>query len=79
MPDTNQDEELKKLLIENLADTKILKEEIARIKSYMRWRTVISFIWIILIVLPTVLALFYIPDILKGYSTTAGLIQSLGL
>lgn len=78
MPDNN-DEDLRKLIIENLADTKILKEEIVKIKSYMRWRTIISIVWILLFILPLVASLFFIPDILKGFSTSSGMIQSLGL
>ncbi|MFA5020486.1 MAG: hypothetical protein WC517_00245 [Patescibacteria group bacterium] len=79
MTDANIDDDIKKLLVENLADTKILKEEICRIKSYMRWRTIVSLIWIALIVLPAILALFYVPDFIKGFATSASLIKSLGL
>jgi len=78
MPESN-DDELKKLMVENLADTKILKEEIARIKSFMRWRIIISMIWIVLLLLPLLAGLFFIPDVLKGFATSAGMIQSLGL
>jgi len=79
MPEENQNEELKRLLIENLADTKILKEEIIRIKSYMRWRTIVSVIWIALIVMPAILALFYIPEFINEFSAASTLIRSLGL
>jgi len=79
MADINIDDDIKKMLVENLADTKILKEEIARIKSYMRWRIIVSCIWIALVVLPAILALFYIPDFIKGFATSASLVKSLGL
>ena len=71
--------ELKSLLVENMADTKLIREEVVRIRAYMRWRTIISVIWILLIVLPLAASLFFIPDIIKGYSTSAGMIQGLGL
>jgi len=79
MPDINNDEDLKKLIIENLADTKILKEEIVKIRLYMKWRTIMSFVWILLFILPLIASFFFIPDILKGLSTSSGMIQSLGL
>lgn len=73
------DEELKNLIVENLADTKILKEEIVKIKSYMRWRTIISIIWIFLLILPLIASFLFLPDLLKGVSTSSLMLQSLGL
>lgn len=78
MTDINQEDELKKLMIENLADTKILKEEMAKIHSYMRWRTIISIVWIIIVVAPAVLAAFYIPSIISNITSNQNLIQGLG-
>lgn len=79
MTENSQDEELKNLLIENLADTKIMKAEIVKIKNYMRWRLAVSAIWILMIILPAVLALFYIPDIISGFSTSADMLRGFGL
>ncbi|MFA6525873.1 MAG: hypothetical protein WCT26_00455 [Candidatus Buchananbacteria bacterium] len=79
MPENNMDEELKNLIVENLADTKILKEEIIKIKSYMRWRTIISIVWILLFVLPLIASFFILPDLLKGVSTSIIMLQNLGL
>lgn len=79
MSETNQDDDLKRLLVENLADTKILKEEIIKIKSYMRWRTIISIVWILFFILPLVASFFILPDLLKGVSTSSIMLQNLGL
>jgi len=79
MTETNPNEELKNLLVENLADTKILKEDIAKIHSYMRWRTIISIVWILIVILPLIAGFFFIPDILKGVSTSSVMLQNLGL
>lgn len=79
MTEINPNDELKNLLVENLADIKILKEEIVKIKSYMRWRTIISIVWIVLVILPLIAGFFFIPDILKGFSTSSIMLQNLGL
>lgn len=79
MTETNPNDELKNLLVENLADTKILKEEIAKIHGYMRWRTIISIVWILIFILPLIASFFFIPDILKELNSSANLIRQLGL
>jgi hypothetical protein len=80
MAEINQNEELKRLLVENLAETKILREEMDKIKRYMKTRTIISIAWVVIVLLPTVLAIFYIPTIVKGLmgSTSTDLIKFLG-
>ena len=72
MPETNQIEDLKRLLVDNLAETRMLKEDIGKIKRFMRTRTIISVIWIIAFVLPTLLALLYVPQLIKMFSGSAG-------
>lgn len=79
MPEENSYADLKKLLVENLADTKILKEEMVKIRFYMRWRMIMTVVWIILIALPAVVAVFYVPDLLRDFSASANLIRTLGL
>jgi|GEM_PF-1411588 len=65
MIDTNQNSELRKLIVDNLAETKMLREEIISVRRFMKTRTIISIIWIIVVLLPTILAIFYIPALFK--------------
>ncbi len=79
MSELNLNDDFKNLLVENLADTKLLKEEIIKIKNYMRWRMIMSIIWVTLIILPLIASFFFIPDIISGFSTSTEMIRALGL
>jgi len=59
--------QLLELMAKNFSITEELKIEIHAIRRYMRMRTIISVIWIIVIVAPTIVALFYLPQLLHGY------------
>jgi hypothetical protein len=66
------DEELKKLIEENLALTKEVKELAAKTATYIKWLRISDIIKILLIVLPLIAAWVYLPDLLQsltsGYS-----------
>ena len=81
MPEINSNDELKRLMVENLSETKILREEMDKVRTYMKVRTIISVIWIIIVLLPTALAIFYIPALIKDISgsNSLDLFKSLGI
>ncbi len=61
------DEDIKKLLEENLAMTRELQASVAKIRSYMMWQRVFSFMYFLLVVGPLILALIYLPPLIRPY------------
>jgi hypothetical protein len=55
------DEEIKKLLEENLAYSKEVYRLTRKIKNYITFQKIISLIWLILIVAPIILGIIYLP------------------
>jgi hypothetical protein len=60
-------EQLERLVTENSELLKELKKEAIFIRRYIKTRTIIAFFWLILIILPTILAFLYLPSYLKNY------------
>lgn len=60
------DEEIKKILEQNLALTKEIYVMTKKIKSYITFQKVMSLVYIMLIVVPIVLSIIYLPPLLKG-------------
>ena len=60
------DEEIKKLLEQNLELTKEIYAMTKKIKSYITFQKVMSVIYIMLIVAPIILSIIYLPPLLKG-------------
>jgi hypothetical protein len=65
--ENNQLEEIKKLTKENSGAIHLLAEDMAKIKRYMRIRMIINIVWIIIVVLPAVVALIYLPSFISNY------------
>lgn len=59
-------EEIKKLLEQNLALTKEIYAMTRKIKNYIIFQKVMSVIYILLIIVPIVLSIIFLPPILKG-------------
>ncbi|MFA4941715.1 MAG: hypothetical protein WC582_03965 [Patescibacteria group bacterium] len=59
------DEEIKKLLEKNLELTEDVHKMVKSIKSYMFWQNVFSFLKILIIVVPIVIGIIYLPPLLK--------------
>jgi len=78
MVSSNKDEknELIRLLKENLDYSKLIYEDTQKIRRFMFWRRVMNIIWIILIVGPALVAIFWLPPLLKdlfsSYSSLLG-------
>lgn len=78
-----QIEELKRLMMQNLALTAEIKEITHSIKSYITFQKFISIFYFLLIVVPIILSVIYLPPLLKnmmgqyndvlGGSSTAGI------
>jgi len=60
------DEEIKKILEKNLKLTKEIHEMAKSIKSFMMWQRVFSFLKILIIVVPIVIGIIYLPPLLKN-------------
>ncbi|MFA4834246.1 MAG: hypothetical protein WC619_05415 [Patescibacteria group bacterium] len=60
------EDEIKKLLEENLKLTGEIHKMVKSIKSYMFWQNVWSFLKILIIVVPIVIGIIYLPPLLKG-------------
>ena len=58
-------EDLKKLMEENLALTKELLAMTKKVKNYIVWQQVFGFVKILLIAVPIILGIIYLPPLLK--------------
>lgn len=58
------DEEIKKLLEENLALTKEMHQILKKVHRHFIWQRIIGFIYLLLIVGPLILAIIYLPPII---------------
>jgi len=63
---TNQSEDIKKLLEQNLKLTEEIFVMTKKIKSYITFQKFMSFIYILLIIGPIILGLIYLPPLLSG-------------
>lgn len=73
------DEEIQKLLEENIALTKEVRDLSAKTAKYIRWMRISDIIKIILIALPLIAAWLYLPDILDFFTSGYGGIFPSGL
>ncbi|MDD5290582.1 MAG: hypothetical protein PHZ04_00505 [Patescibacteria group bacterium] len=60
------EDEIKKLLEENLKLTAETHKMVKKIKSYMFWQNVWSFLKVLIVVVPIILGIIYLPPLLKG-------------
>jgi len=59
------DEDIKKLLEKNLELTEDIHEMTKKIKSYILWQKVFSIIKILIILVPIILGIIYLPPLLR--------------
>ncbi|MDO8668533.1 MAG: hypothetical protein Q7K35_05630 [bacterium] len=62
----SETEQIKKLLEENLEYSKEIYTMTRKIKSYITFQKVMSVIYILLIIVPIILSILYLPPLLKG-------------
>ena len=62
----NQDEQIKKLLEKNLEYSREIYQQTKYIKNYVFWAQVAGVLKILLIVVPIILGIIYLPPLLKG-------------
>jgi len=60
------EDEIKKLLEENLRLAAETHKMVKKIKSYMFWQNVWNFLKILIIVVPIIIGIIYLPPLLKG-------------
>lgn len=72
----NNNDEIKKIVEENLKLTQEIHKMTKYIKSYIIWSQVFGVLKLIIIIIPIVLGLMYLPPLLKGvmeqYQQTVG-------
>lgn len=61
----SETEQLKKLMEENLKYNLAIFADTQKIRRYMFWRLVINIVWLIIILTPIILALIYLPPVLR--------------
>lgn len=66
------DEELQKILEENLALTKEIRALTAKTESYIKWLRVSDVLKLLLIILPLIAAWIYLPDIIQSFTAGYG-------
>lgn len=66
------EEEIKKLLEENIALTKEVRALAAKTENYIKWIRISDILKILLIVLPLVAAWIYLPDIISTFTSSYG-------
>lgn len=64
---TNQDEEIKKILEQNLKLTEEIYLMTKKMKSYLAFQRLVSFFYLFLIIAPIILSIIYLPPLLKGF------------
>jgi len=60
------EDEIKKLLEKNLELTEEIYKMVKGIKKYIFWQKVFSFLKILIIVVPIIIGIIYLPPLLKG-------------
>jgi len=63
---SSMEDEIKKLLEKNLELTEEVHKMVKSVKSYMLWQNIFSFLKILIIVVPIVIGIIYLPPLLKG-------------
>jgi len=73
------DEEIKKLLEENLALTREVRDLSAKTAKYIRWVRVMDLVKVALVIIPIIAAWLYLPDLLSSFKEGYGDILPAGL
>lgn len=63
----NQEEELKKLLEKNIELTEQILKLTKSIKHFITFQKFMSFVYLLIIVVPIVLSIIYLPPLLSGF------------
>ncbi len=66
MTDNTMDEEIKKMLEQNLKLTEEIYSMTKKIKRYIAWQQLVSLFYLFIIIAPIVLGIIYLPPLLKG-------------
>ena len=59
--------QLEDLLKENLRYNRAIFADLQKVKRHMRWRTIFNIVWLILILAPLLLAIFWLPEIIADF------------
>lgn len=70
---TSLNEQIKKVLDENLEYTKAIYSETLKIKRYIFWGRVMSFVQILFIVVPIIIGIIYLPSLIGDFINSVNL------
>lgn len=59
---------LEDLLKENLRYNQAILADLQKVKRHMLWRTIFNIIWLILVLAPLLVAIFWLPEIISDFS-----------
>ncbi|MFA5029687.1 MAG: hypothetical protein WC518_02955 [Patescibacteria group bacterium] len=62
-----QESSLEKLLKDNLKYSQAIYADTQKIRRYLFWRTVISVVWIMVVILPIIAAAIWLPPLFKNF------------
>lgn len=60
---------VEELLKENIRYSRAIFSDIQKIKRHMLWRTIFNVIWLILFVIPFIVAVFWLPSFISDFTT----------
>jgi len=60
--------QLEDLLRENLRYSQAIFSDLKKIKRHMMWRTIFNLLWLILILAPLIIAIFWLPQLISDYT-----------
>ena len=63
---SDQRETLENLMRENLRYSRAIFEDSQKIRKYLFWQRIISIVWLVVVLAPIVLALFWLPPLLQN-------------
>lgn len=61
------DEEIKKLLKKNLEMTEDIREMVKSIKRYVVWQRIFGLLKVLIILIPIIIGVIYLPPLIKGF------------
>ncbi len=73
------EEDIKKLLEENLAATKEMQALVVKTARYVKWLRVMDLLKLLLIIIPLIAAWIYVPQLLEKISESYGNVLPLNL
>lgn len=79
MNEESDNQQLKGLLEKSLKEIESLKRDVGDVKRYMKIRTIITIVWIIVVLAPTIFAILYVPALIRDLVGDGDVFRILGI